>query len=81
MPALLFGDYGWNKRSSTIESAEDMMSFNQRQQHELTLGRSPEWWKQETIQLPDNVWRVKNWPEVLLWLQTFGKEVMNNQSV
>lgn len=80
-PALLFGDYEWGKRFSAAETAEDKMSFNQRQQHELTLGRSPEWWRQDKVELPEGIWRVKNWPEVLLWLQRSGKEAVNTQNV
>ncbi|KAF8490713.1 hypothetical protein JB92DRAFT_2754056 [Gautieria morchelliformis] len=80
-PALLLGDYEWGKRSSTAETAEDMMSFNQRQQHELALGRSPEWWKEDIIQIPEGIWRVKDWPEVLLWLQISGKDIVDAQDV
>ena len=79
-PALLFGDYEWGKRASNAETAEDMMSFDKRKQHELLLGRDPEWWKQDTIQLPEGVWRVKDWSEALLWLQRSGEDV-NTQSV
>lgn len=80
-PALLFGDYEWGKRASTTETAEGMMSFDQRQQHELTISRSPAWWKRDMIQLPEGVWRVKDWSEVLLWLQRSGKDVVNTQNV
>ncbi|KAF8592029.1 hypothetical protein K439DRAFT_1325918 [Ramaria rubella] len=77
-PALLFGDYEWGKRSSNAETAEDMMSFSERQQHEVSSGRHPEWWKEEIIHLPEGVWRVRNWLEVLLWLQKSGKSIVNS---
>lgn len=80
-PALLFGDYEWNKRASTAVTDEDRMSFEERRHHETTAGRSAVWWQEESIDLPEGVWRVKDWPGVLAWMAGVGKEAMNTINV
>jgi hypothetical protein len=80
-PALLFGDYEWGKRASTAVAREDMMGFEERRRHEITVGRGAEWWKEDTIDLPEGIWRVKDWPEVLTWVKGAGKDIINATSV
>ncbi|KAI0306472.1 hypothetical protein B0F90DRAFT_1623372 [Multifurca ochricompacta] len=61
-PVLLFGDYEWNKRVDT----DDPWTFNEK----LALESGREWWKEDIIRLhsEDSIWRVRNWNDVLQWL-------------
>lgn len=58
---LLFGDYQWNKRESRLENPQDHLGYNER----LEFEHGREWWKEETVDLPTNVTRVKDWKEVV----------------
>jgi len=60
---LLFGDYEWNKRID----AGDLWSFDEK----LALEGGKEWWKDDNTSLSseDSIWRVRNWEEVLQWLE------------
>ncbi|KAA1471100.1 hypothetical protein DENSPDRAFT_837026 [Dentipellis sp. KUC8613] len=61
-PVLLFGDYEWNKRINT----SDQWCFHEKLKEED--GR--EWWKNEDVELhpEDQIWRVRDWPEVVKWI-------------
>ena len=63
VPVLLFGDYEWNKRESVIREPKDEMSFRQR----LEFEEGREWWKYESVELPDCIRRARDWSEVVEW--------------
>lgn len=67
-PVLLFGYNAWNQRESKYEDIKEELSFEQRLEKEG--GR--EFWKDEVVVLPEGVplKRVKNWEEVLQWVET-----------
>jgi hypothetical protein len=59
---LLFGDYEWNKRSSTMHedpNSFDMLSYDERQK----LGLSPD--LENYGNLPAGIDRVRDWPAVV----------------
>jgi len=60
---LLFGDYEWNKRID----AGDLWTFDEKS----ALDGGKEWWKDDNTSLrsEDSIWRVRNWEEVLQWLE------------
>ncbi|KAI9509644.1 hypothetical protein F5148DRAFT_723511 [Russula earlei] len=60
---LLFGDYEWNKRVD----AGDLWTFDDKS----TLEGGNEWWEADTTSLrnEDTIWRVRNWAQVLQWLE------------
>ncbi|KAG6814040.1 hypothetical protein H0H92_003890 [Tricholoma furcatifolium] len=72
---LLFGDYQWNKRLSGPEDAKDEMAFDRR----LELAGGKEFWKEETVSIPEGapLTRVKDWAEVVRWVQS-AKLMMAN---
>jgi len=67
IPALLFGNYEWNKRVSKQGDARDEMSFDRR----LAVEGGREFWKEETVEVPDGtpLYRVKDWEEAVRWVQ------------
>jgi hypothetical protein len=69
---LLFGDYQWNKRLSRHDDARDEMSFDRR----LKAEGGREFWKDETVPIPDGapLWRVKDWGEIVRWVQKARSE-------
>lgn len=71
-PVLLFGDNAWNQRESKYTNIKDELSFAQRLEKEG--GR--EFWKDEVAKIPEGVplTRVKNWEEVIQWVESQRKE-------
>ena len=67
MPVLLFGDYEWNKRVCGPDDAHDDKSFD----IQLKAYDGKEFWKEETLFIPEGaqLWRVKDWSEVIRWIQ------------
>ena len=67
MPVLLFGDYEWNKRVCGPDDAHDDKSFD----IQLKAYDGKEFWKEETLSIPEGaqLWRVKDWSEVIRWIQ------------
>ena len=68
IPVLLFGNYSWNKRISSIDKPEDHLGYKQRLEYE----HGEEWWKKEDVDkiLPANVKRAKDWKEVVAYIET-----------
>ncbi|KAF8898466.1 hypothetical protein BD779DRAFT_1484082 [Infundibulicybe gibba] len=68
IPVLLFGDYQWNRRISGAGDASDEMTFDRR----LKAGNGKEFWKHESFDIPlgSPVHRVKDWGEVIRWVQS-----------
>ncbi|PFH54767.1 hypothetical protein AMATHDRAFT_169464 [Amanita thiersii Skay4041] len=66
IPVLLFGDYEWNKRKSSMEDAKDEMAFKRRVERE-----GNEFWKREEIVVPEGapLWRVTDWQGVVKWVR------------
>ena len=64
---MLFGEYSWNRRNSTVDKPEDHLGYKERLEYE----HGEEWWKKEDIddELPPNVTRVKNWKEVVAYIE------------
>ncbi|KAH9966768.1 hypothetical protein BC827DRAFT_1124026 [Russula dissimulans] len=60
---LPFGDYEWNKRID----AGGLWTFDEKS----ALEGGKEWWHEDNIGLrsEDSIWRVRNWEEVLQWLE------------
>jgi len=75
LPALLFGDYEWGKRIST---AEDKRSFEERLREQVRNGLRSDWWQEDVVDLPDCVWSVKDWREVITWIQGPGEPYWTN---
>ncbi|KAF8610767.1 hypothetical protein BDV93DRAFT_517863 [Ceratobasidium sp. AG-I] len=91
-PILLFGDYQWNKRPSTHSSAQDKMSYAERERWEekeakyrankngteITRADWHSWWERETPhELPPNITRVSGWPAVIEWFKSSdGQKVL-----
>lgn len=68
MTVLLFGEYDWNKRLSKTDEPKDWMSFDER----LFYENGREWWKDEEYGLPERIFRVKDWQDVIEWIKTEG---------
>ena len=64
IPVLLFGEYEWNKRICGPGDATDEMSFDRR----FAASDGREFWKEETVTIPEGVHRVKSWDEVVQWV-------------
>ncbi|KIP06933.1 hypothetical protein PHLGIDRAFT_106379 [Phlebiopsis gigantea 11061_1 CR5-6] len=71
-PVLLFGYNAWNQRESKYKDIKDELSFEQRLEKEG--GR--EFWKDEVITIPEGLplRRVKDWGEVIQWVETQQRE-------
>ncbi|KAG8695013.1 hypothetical protein FRC08_008118 [Ceratobasidium sp. 394] len=84
-PVLLFGDYQWNKRPSTDTSAQDRMSYAERERWEETEAKHRaaqkgteiseadwhQWWERDTLhELPSNITRVSSWEGVIDWVKS-----------
>ncbi len=69
VPVLLFGDYQWNKRVGRYKDIASEVSFEDKLKREG--GR--EFWKEEDVdkEIPPGapLTRVKNWKEVLEWVE------------
>ncbi len=65
VPVLLFGDYEWNKRESLTDEPKDNLGYEERLKYE----NGKEWWKEEYVKLPENIRRVKDWPQVVQWVK------------
>ena len=71
VPVLLFGDYAWNKRVGRYSDVKAEVSFEEKLKREG--GR--EFWKDDAAQLEKEIppgaplTRVKNWDEVLEWVE------------
>lgn len=65
---LLFGDYSWNRRISSLDNPEDHFSFEDRLKHEGGV----EWWKHERADdsFPSNIKRMRDWKEVVQYVKT-----------
>jgi len=63
---LLFGDYEWNKRTSSLGDNRDEMCFKEREKLE-----GGEFWKEEKLEIPDGapLHRVKDWKGVVEWVK------------
>ncbi|KAL1761820.1 5' nucleotidase [Schizophyllum commune] len=66
---LLFGDYEWNKRTSSSDDAKPEMVYEERLKRE----NGHEFWKDEHLEdhLPPDasLTRVKSWEEVVAWVR------------
>lgn len=84
-PVLLFGDYQWNKRPSNDSTAQDRMSYAERERWEekeakyrakkdgteVTEADWHSWWERENLhELPPNITRVSGWPAVIEWFKS-----------
>ncbi len=71
VPVLLFGNYQWNSRIGRYGDVKLEVSFEEKLKREN--GR--EFWKEESAQLKNEIppgvplTRVKNWGEVLEWVE------------
>ena len=68
---LLFGDYQWNKRESRLDHPQDHLGYKER----LEFEHGREWWKDETVELPSIVTRMKDWKEVVTWVEKNEEQV------
>jgi len=75
-PVLLFGAYDWGKRESTTNAPDDRLSFEEKQIQQKINGWRLDWWEEDSVSLPDGIWRVDNWGEVISWFEGIGKEVL-----
>ena len=57
VPVLLFGDYPWNQRYSSLDESKDHLGYEDRLQFE----GGKHWWLEESVELPESVTRVKDW--------------------
>jgi len=61
VPTVLFGEYEWNKRLSSVASELDQMGYEQR----LLAEKGVEWWKEDELhELPLLVKRSSSWADV-----------------
>jgi len=71
-PTLLFGAYEWNRRRAQIEEGSEL-SHEERTKREG--GR--DWWNDDLVELPQDgtpLYRVKDWQEVVDWVETAKRE-------
>ena len=68
---LLFGDYQWNKRESRLDHPQDHLGYKER----LEFEHGREWWKDESVELPSIVTRMKDWKEVVTWVEKNKEQV------
>jgi hypothetical protein len=68
---LLFGDYEWNKRTSSPADNRDEMSFKERERLE-----GKDFWKGEKLEVPEGapLYRVNDWEEVVQWVKDGRKQ-------
>lgn len=84
-PVLLFGAYQWNKRPSLDVSAQDRMSYSERQRWEQVEAKYraeqngvpvresdwSNWWEREDLHdLPPNITRASSWSQVIEWFKS-----------
>ncbi|CAE6426848.1 unnamed protein product [Rhizoctonia solani] len=85
VPVVLFGDYQWNKRPSFDETAQDRMSYSERQRWEQVEAKYRaekngieskesdwnEWWERDNLYvLPPGINRAKSWTQVIEWFKS-----------
>jgi len=66
VPVLLFGEYAWNEREAKFGDMREEMSFEERLKKE---GGREFWHDDDVKELPKGLIRVKNWEEVVRWVQ------------
>ncbi|KAI9068017.1 hypothetical protein FKP32DRAFT_1643051 [Trametes sanguinea] len=68
VPVLLFGDYAWNQHAAHYDDVTKEVSFEEKLKREG--GR--EFWKEDKLVVPEGakLTRVKNWEEVVQWVET-----------
>jgi hypothetical protein len=63
MKAIIFGDYEWGKRHSTM-GTDDGESYAER----LVRQPNERWWENDIVKdLPDGIIRLGTWKEVVAW--------------
>ncbi|KIJ45669.1 hypothetical protein M422DRAFT_227393 [Sphaerobolus stellatus SS14] len=77
IPVLLFGDYEWGRRISTVDGPNDRLSFETQQTQRRINGQRPDWWVEDKVTLPDGVWKVDSWQGVIAWLEGPGARLIN----
>lgn len=67
VPVLLFGEYAWNRQAAHYEDVKQELSFAEKFEKE---GRR-EYWLDEKLEVPAGapLTRVKNWEEVIQWVE------------
>ncbi|KAI0823079.1 hypothetical protein BC628DRAFT_1365302 [Trametes gibbosa] len=67
VPVLLFGDYAWNQHAAHYDDVKKEVSFAEKFERE---GRR-EFWKEDKLTVPAGapLTRVKNWREVIDWVE------------
>ena len=66
VPVLLFGDYSWNQRHSSLEEEKDHLGYEER----LEFEGGKHWWLEESVELPAAVSRVTDWKAVVEYIKS-----------